>query len=338
MKAVVLTRHGPPSVLRLSDVPVPVPERDQVRVRLRAIGINWAEVLSRKGLYGWAPPLPYIPGMEGYGEIDAVGPAASDRVIGERVIVGAQYGCYAEFVCVPAHQALPAPSAYSPEESAAFAVNYLTAWVALFEMARLRPSDRVLVQAAAGGVGTAAVQLAKRFGCTVYGTAGTDAKVEALRGLGVDGAVNYRTHDFETALAAGRGDGRVDVVLELVGGEVYRKSLRMLAPFGRIVVAGFASLDLNKWNPVSWWRTWRAIPRADVRAMAVGSHGVLATHIGYLLPERARLAAIWAELTSFVERQSIHPVIGASFPFTEIAEAHRRLESRQNVGKIVVRV
>ena len=338
MRAVTLARHGPASVLRVSAVPDPSPGPDEVRVHIRAIGLNWAEVLSRKGLYTWAPPLPYVLGMEAYGEIDAVGSGVGGRRVGEPVIVGAQTGAYAEAVCVHESQARPALEGLSPEENAAFAVNYLTAWVALFEMARLRPTDRVLVQAAAGGVGTAAVQLAKRFGCTVYGTAGSDAKVGALVRLGVDRAVNYRARDFETELRAASGGRGVDVVLELVGGEVFRKSLRLLAPFGRVVVAGFSSLDLRKWNPLSWWRTYRAIPRADVRAMAIASQSVGATHIGYLLPQRERMTALWAELTAFVIRHGIRPVVGSVFALDEIAGAHERLESRENVGKVVVRV
>jgi NADPH:quinone reductase-like Zn-dependent oxidoreductase len=338
MRAVVLTRHGPASSLRVSTVRDPAPGSGEVRVRVRAIGVNWAEILSRKGLYTWAPPLPYVLGMEAYGEIDAVGPGVAGRHVGEPVIVGAQTGTYAEMLCVDEGQARPALAGFSPDENAAFAVNYMTAWVALFEMARLRPSDRVLVQAAAGGVGTAAVQLAKRFGCTVYGTAGSDEKTAALSLLGIDRAVNYLTHDFETDLRSASGGRGVDVVLELVGGEVYRKSLRLLAPFGRVVVAGFASMNLQRWNPLSLWRTWRAIPRADVRAMAIASQSVGATHIGYLLPHRERMAALWTDLTAFVTRHGIRPVIGSVFPLEEIARGHERLESRANVGKVVVRI
>lgn len=338
MRAIVLRRHGGPEVLRPVAVPEPVPKTGEVRVRVRTIGINYAEVLSRRGLYGWAPPLPYVPGMEAFGVIDALGPESRERRVGESVIVGAQYGCYAESVCVPEPQALPAMASFTAEENAAFAVNYLTAWVALLEMARLRPSDRVLVQAAAGGVGTAAVQLAKRFGCTVYGAAGSEAKLERLRRLGVDHAVNYRAGDFERELrevTAGRG---VDVVLELVGGEVHRKSVRLLAPLGRIVVAGFASLNLKWWSPLSWWRTWRDLPRADVRQMATGSLGVLATHLGYLLEHRERLAALWRDLTGFVVGHGIRPVVGATFAFDEIGRAHTLMESRGSIGKIVVRL
>ncbi|MBI4536971.1 MAG: zinc-binding dehydrogenase [candidate division NC10 bacterium] len=317
---------------------MPEPGSGEVRVRLRAIGVNFAEVLSRKGLYGWAPKRPYILGMEGAGEIEGLGPGVTGRRIGEAVIVGAQHGCYAQQVCVSAHQALPAMPDFTLDENAAFAVNYLTAWVSLMEMARLRPTDTVLVHAAAGGVGTAAVQLAKALGCTVYGTAGADGKLGLVKRLGADAAVNYRTTDFETEVRRLTNGQGVDVVLETVGGEVYRKSLRLLAPTGRLVVTGFASLNLQKWNPLSWWRTWRAIPRAKVGEMAERSVGVLATHLGYLLPERERLAGIWGELVWFVKRHHIRPVVGSAFPFERMADAHALMESRRSTGKIVVEV
>jgi NADPH2:quinone reductase len=338
MRAYLLSRHGLPSVLRLSEAPVPKPKAGEVRVRLRAIGLNFAEVLSRKGLYRWAPKLPYIPGMEGAGEIDALGEGVSGRRLGEPVIVGAQHGCYAEQVAVPAHQALPAMAEFTLHENAAFAVNYVTAWVSLMEMARLRPTDTVLVHAAAGGVGTAAVQLAKGFGCTVYGTAGAEGKLGLILRLGADAAINYRTTDFEAEirrLTHGRG---VDVVHEVVGGEVYRKSLRLLAPTGRLVVVGFAGLNLQRWNPLSWWRTWRDIPRATAGELAVRSIGVLATHVGYLMPERERLARIWEDLLWFVKRHRIRPVVGSVFPFERMADAHALMESRRSAGKIVVDV
>lgn len=338
MKAVVLTKHGPPSVLKISEVPTPEPVAHQVRVKVQAIGLNYAEVLSRKGLYRWAPKLPYILGMEAYGEIEAVGPGIELRRVGEKVIVGAQYGSYAESIVVPELQALPALDGYAPEENAAFAVNYLTAWVGLVKLARLQPSDRVLIQAAGGGVGTAAVQLAKQYGCTVYGAAGSDTKIERLYKLKIDHAVNYRRFDFEReirALTQGQG---VDVVLETVGGEVYRKSLRLLAPFGRIVPLGFAGLDLQKWNPFSWWRTWRAIPRASLGRMAVKSYGVLASHLGYQLRDTARLLETWQELTTFVQQHQIRPVVGTVLPFDAIAQAHELMESRQSYGKIVLKL
>lgn len=338
MRAIVLDRHGGPAVLRVREMADPVPGRGEVRVRVEAIGVNYAEVLSRKGLYGWAPPMPYVPGMEATGTIDLLGPGVERREVGERVIVGAKHGAYAERMVVPEGQALPAIAGYSTEENAAIAVNYLTAWVALMEMARLRPTDRVLVTAAAGGVGTAAVQIATRFGCATVGMAGSDAKLEAIRALGAVAAVNYRRAGFEARLGEAAGAERFDVVLELVGGEVFRAVWPVLAPFGRVVVAGFASLDLRRWNPLSWLRTWRDLPQADIRTLAPASAGLMATHLGYLLDDPPRLARVREELISFVAAHGIRPVVGATFPFERMDEAHRLMESRRSVGKIVVRV
>jgi NADPH2:quinone reductase len=338
MKAFLLTRTGPPSVLQPSEVAEPVPRGKQVRVRVQAIGINYAEVLSRRGLYGWAPPRPYVPGMEAFGTIDAVGPESGRRV-GEPVIVGTQYGCYGEAICVPEHQALPAIDGFSAEENAAFVVNAMTAWVALVEMARLRPSDTVLVQAAAGGVGTAAVQIARAFGCTVLGGVGSDAKADLVRRLGARRVVNYRQPGWDAALRDETGGRGVDVVFEVVGGDVYARSLGLLAPTGRLVVAGFATyLDVRPWNPLTLWRAWRAAPRVNVRELAMRSNGVLATHIGYLLDQPERLLAIWRALREFAAAHALRPVVGATFAFDEMAKAHALMESRSSTGKIVVRL
>ncbi len=338
MRSIVLDRHGGPEVLRVRDVPDPVPGAGEVRVRVEAIGVNYAEVLSRKGLYGWAPRMPYTPGMEAAGTIDALGPGVEGRSVGEPVIVGAQYGAYAERVVVPEQQALPAVPGFSTDENAAIGVNYLTAWVALMEMARLRSTDRVLVTAAAGGVGTAAVQIAARYGCATVGMAGSDDKLGQIRALGAVGAVNYRRDDFQARLREAAGPDGFDVVLEVVGGEVFRAVWPVLAPFGRVVVAGFASLALQRWNPLSWLRTWRDLPRADIRSLAPASAGLMGTHIGYLLADPPRLTRVWGELMAFVAAHGIRPVVGAAFPFEQMADAHRLMESRRSVGKIVVRV
>ena len=338
MRAIVLERHGGPEVLRVREIPDPAPGAGEVRVRVEAIGVNYAEVLSRKGLYGWAPGMPYTPGMEAAGTIDALGAGVEGRSIGERVLVGTQYGAYAEKLVVPERQALPAVPGFSTEENAAIGVNYLTAWVALMEMARLRPTDRVLVTAAAGGVGTAAVQIATRFGCATVGLAGSDAKLDRIRALGAEAAVNYRGAGFKARLREAAGSEGFDVVLEVVGGDVFRAVWPVLAPFGRVVVAGFASLALQKWNPLSWLRTWRDLPKASIQSLAPASAGFMATHLGYLLADPPRLARVWGELMAFVAAHGIRPVVGATFSFGEMAEAHRFMESRQSVGKIVVRM
>lgn len=338
MRAWLLSRTGPPEVLRLTDVPTPEPGPGQVGVTVEAIGINYAEVLSRKGLYGWAPPRPYVPGMEATGRITAVGPDVPEERLGQRVLCGMQHGAYAERVVLDARRALPALAEHTVEENAAFAVNFFTAWVALMEMARLRPTDRVAVTAAAGGVGTAAVQIARAFGCEVVGLAGSEAKLERVRALGAQATVAYREPGWEARLDALTAERGFDVVLEVVGGAVYRACLAHLAPLGRLVVAGYAGLDYSRWNPLSWWRAWRDAPRMDVTRAAVSSTGVLATHIGYLLPDAQRLLALWTSLTDFTRAHGLRPVVGATYSFAELPEAHRFLESRASVGKLVVRV
>lgn len=305
-------------------------------VRVAAVGLNYAEVLSRKGLYGWAPRRPYTPGMEVAGHIEAVGSGVSGSRVGDEVIVGMQYGGYAERVVVREGQALPAVPGFTTEENAAFAVNFMTAWVSLVEMARLRPTDQVVVTAAAGGVGTAAVQIARAYGCRVVGMAGSDEKLQRVRALGAHATVNYRADGWKERYGQALEGRGPDVVLEVVGADVYRTLFDSLAPFGRVVVAGYASLDYSLWKPWTWWGAWRGKPRADIMELALGSKGLLASHIGYLLPDAARLQAVWTALTSFVAEHELRPVVGHTLPFEELPSAHALMESRASVGKIVL--
>jgi len=338
MHAAVLSRHGPPDVLAVTQVPDPVPGPGEVRVRVEAVGLNWAEVLSRKGLYGWAPRLPYVPGMEAAGHIERVGEGVDPARMGESVVVGAQFGAYAELVVVRSPQALPAPQGWTVEERAAFPVQWMTAWVSLREMARARPGDRVLVSPAGGGVGTAAVQLASRMGCEVVALAGSDAKLERLPALGATATLNYRTPGWRDDLAALVGERGVDVALEMVGGDVYRAVRDTLAPFGRVVVAGYAGLDYRWWNPASLWRAWRGIPRMSLDRMLRRSNGILSTHLGYLLGDASRLERVWSELGAFVAEHGLRPQVGHVLPFGRVADAHRLMESRESWGKIVLKL
>ena len=338
MRAWMLRSTGGPDVLRLVDLPRPEPGPGEVSVRVEAIGINYAEILSRKGLYGWAPERPYVPGMEVAGTIEAVGEGVPADRVGEDVVCGMQHGAYAEHVVVPTAQALSAPDGFSLEERAAFAVAFMTAWIALVEMGRLRPTDRVAVTAAAGGVGSAAVQIAAALGCHVLGLAGSPGKLDRVRALGAADAIDYRAPDYRERMREATEGGGLDVVLETVGGDVFRSCLTHLAPFGRLVVVGYAGLDYTLWNPLSWWRAWRNAPRMNVMKAAMASTGVLATHIGYLLPDEELLERVWGELTDCTRRHDLRPVVGRTFAFDDLPEAHRFMESRENVGKLVVLV
>ena len=336
MKSYILRKYGAPNVLNIEDSPEPVPGTEEIRVKIEKLGLNYAEVQSRKGLYGWAPKLPYTLGMEAVGTVDMIGESVKNKKVGEKVIVGCQYGTYAEKIVIPERQALPPIISFSDDENTAFPVNYLTAWVALMKVARLKSNDTVLIHAAAGGVGTAAVQIAKKFGCYVIGTASKNEKIELLNDLGIDMAINYLHEDFEEVIKRKINNNGVDVVLEVVGGDVFKKSMKLLNPFGRTVVAGFASLNLKKMNPISWVNTWKDIPRAKVADLAESSTGLLATHLGYLLNNESLLREVWDELVTFTIKHGIKPIIGHRFEFDELSKAHELMESRNSHGKIII--
>ena len=337
MKAIVLSKIGGPELLVPIEVKEPKPGKAEVRIKIHYAGINYAEILSRKGLYGWALKRPYILGMEACGTIDELGSGVSNLKVGQKVMVGTKCGTYAEKIIVPKERVVPVLDNYSMEESASFLVNYMTAWVCLVKMAKISSVDSVLITAAAGGVGTAAVQIASRMGCRVYGMAGSEEKIELIKSYGALGGYNYRDPNCFIDLM---GDtGGVDVVLEMVGGSVFKKSLDVLNPFGRLVVAGFASLDLNKWNPLSWIQTWRDIPRVNVGRLAQKSVAVMSSHLGYLLEEEPKqMEYILSDLKDFVKKHDIKPLIGKVFPFEEASQAHNYIESRKSYGKVLLKI
>lgn len=336
MKAIVLRKNGGPYVLRQEEVKEPLPGKGEVLVSVSFSGVNYAEILSRKGIYGWSPKKPYIPGMECAGVIEEAGEGVDPSRIGEKVMVGSKYGCYAEKIVVPAKNAIHAMDGYSMEESASFLVNYMTAWVSLFKMARVCPGEKLLVTAAAGGVGTAAIQLASRAGCEVYGMAGSSEKIELIKSLGAAEGFNYREPDcFKNLIGV---TGGVDAVIEMVGGDVFRRGLDSLNPFGRMVVTGFASLDLIKWSPLSWLKTWKDIPRVDVGMMAQRSIAVMSSHLGYLLDrEPDMMVRIYEELRDFVIEHRIRPVVSRVFKLEEAGSAHEYIESRKSFGKVLLK-
>ena len=336
MKAYMLRKFGAPESMKIEEVPEPIPESDEVKVKVETIGINYAEILSRRGQYTWAPKRPYIPGMEAYGEVVEVGDSVTRYKIGDKVLVGGQFGSYAEYMVSKEHLAFPAIESLSPEENAASLVSYMTAYVALVKLAKTTQGEKVLIQAAAGGVGTAAVQIAKAIGCEVFGTAGSVDKLKVLREMGVDHPINYRSSNFQEYIV--KHGGGVDVVLEVVGGEVYKQSLASLNTFGRLIVVGYASIPFKRWNPITWYQTWKNAPKVNVMERARKSSGVFATHIGYLTGDRIIAAQAWSDLSSFVRQHQLKPVVGSVFDFDELCEAHAWVESRKNVGKTIVRI
>ena len=333
MKAYILNKNGGPEVLKIHDTPEPSPKENQVKVKIQKIGINYAEILSRRGQYSWAPKKPYTPGMEAYGEIVEVGNKVTTHKVNDLVITGSQTGAYAEFIVVPEYLAFPAVEGFSPSQNAAYLVNFMTAWMALVKLGKLQENENVLIHAAAGGVGTAAVQLGSALKAKVFGTASNDKKLELISELGGDFPINYSKDDFEKII---KENGGADVILEVVGGEVFRKSVKSLNPFGRLVVVGFASISFNKWKPWTIWQTWKDAPKVNVMKMAQGSYGIMGTHIGYLTGNETIAKNEYKALVEFTINNSLQPIVGREFDFNELPEAHKWMESRESIGKLII--
>ena len=229
MRAVVITRHGPPEVLEVRELPDPPVGDGEVRIAVKAAGINFADTLARIGLYPDAPKVPCVVGYEVAGEIESVGEGVDSHKVGDRVVAGTRFNGQAELVTVPAEQALPLAKQVSFEEGAAFPVNYSTAYAALVVMGGLKPGERVLIHAAAGGVGTAATQIARGIGAEIFGTASA-SKHDAIREQGVDHPIDYRNLDFEQEVRRITGGEGVDVIMDALGPTSFRKDYRLLRP------------------------------------------------------------------------------------------------------------
>lgn len=321
MKAIIHAGPGTTDVLQLRDVPTPEPGAEQIRVRVRAAGLNRADILQRKGRYpapaGWPAD---IPGLEYAGEVEQLGAGASRWRVGDRVMGLVGGGAHAEFVVVHQDEALATPAGFSFQEAAAVPEAYLTAWDALVTRGRLAAGERVLIHAVGSGVGTAALQLAKRLGATTVGTSRSADKLERARALGLDEAVDTSTRGF-----AGRLTAPVDVILDVLGGPALADNLEALRPRGRLVLLGFlqgatAEVSLE--------------PLLRKRLEVIGS--VMRTRP---LEERIPLVREFtARVLPWFENASrpIRPVVGAAFPFSEIARAHLAMERDENFGKIVL--
>jgi NADPH:quinone reductase-like Zn-dependent oxidoreductase len=336
MRQVVITRYGPPDVLEASDAPDPTPGDDDIRLRVRAAGVNFADILARLGLYPDAPRPPMVVGYEVAGHVDAVGRNIVGFAVGDRVVALTRFGGYADTVVVPAFQAFHFPDEVSDAEAAALPVNYLTASIALYKMAALSPGETVLVHNAGGGVGIAATQLARLRRATVIGTASA-FKHDALRSFGVDHAIDYRHANVAeevNTLTRGRG---VDVILDPIGGHSFTDSYRMLAPLGRLVIFGLsAAAPGEKRNIWRAFRAWLATPKFDPLSLINRNRGVFGLNVGHLWGERKQLAATMEMLISELRAGRISPVVARTFPLERAADAHRFIQSRGNIGKVVL--
>ncbi len=330
MRVVVIPRHGDPSVLRVEERPDLTVGAGQLLIDVRAAGINFADLMARVGIYPDAPKPPMVVGYEVAGVITAVGEGVAGFAAGDRVMAGTRFGGYAEQVVVSASDAMPLPERLTFEQGAAVPVNYATAWAALVRFGALLPGERVLIHAAAGGVGIAATQLAKNAGAVVYGTA-SPSKHDAIRGFGVDHALDYRTAGWE------RNVPPLDLILDAVGGVSFRRSYDLLRPGGRLVAFGAsAALPGEKRNLFSMVSAAVRMPRFNLMKQMGDSKAVIGLNMIRLWDSYGTLEPFTGPLQNLLDDGTIAPVVAEAFPFERAADAHRYLSERRNIGKVVL--
>jgi NADPH:quinone reductase-like Zn-dependent oxidoreductase len=339
MRAAVQTRHGGPDVFEIQDRPEPSLGPGCVRIRVHAAGINFADLMARQGLYPDAPDVPCVLGYEVAGEVDEVGEGVERYAAGDRVMAGCRFGGYAEIVSARERDLLPLPDGWSFEEGAALPLVYATAYASLVAYGGLRADERLLVQAAAGGVGIAATQIGKLLGAEIYGTA-SPSKHEAIREFGVQHPIDYRAKDFADEVKRISGeDCPLDLIVDGIGAASWKAGYRLLRPGGRLVMIGASSfVSGEKRNLPKAAVNLTKVPRFNPIKMASESRSVIGLNMLRLWDARGTLDDFTEPLQQWIDQGVLRPVVSEAFALERVADAHRFMGERKNVGKVVLTV
>jgi NADPH2:quinone reductase len=319
MKAVVIPRYGGPEVLEVSEMPEPKAGSHEELIRVHSGGLNFADTMSTSGRYPGLPQPPVVAGRE------FCGARASN---GEMVMGYTQWGAFAEVAAAKSALLWPLPAGWTPQEGAAFPVNFFTAYLAYWKAGLAEASaqtgvPRVLIHAVAGGVGTAAVQIGKLLGVEMYGTSSSDEKLDRVKALGLQYPINYKREDYEQAIRdLTHGEG-VDVAFEMLGGEHTAKSVRCLRDFGRVIVYGNATGQRAQLDP------------GILYAKGASVHGLWLT---YLSGNREVMKLAWEQLSAWISQGHLHPVIGHTLPMKDVIEAYKLLAEGRNFGKVALNI
>ncbi len=336
MRAIVTTRNGDVDVLKVETRPDPVPGKGEVLIRVKAAGLNFADILARQGLYPDAPPKPCVMGYEVSGLVEVVGDEVDPALVGKPVIALTRFGGQAELVVAPLKQIFEKPEQLSFERGAAIPVNYLTAWALLVTMGGLKKDEAVLIHNAGGGVGLAGLDIAKHIGAKTYGTASA-SKHEFLRERGLDHAINYRQQDWLPVLMDLTGNRGVELVIDPLGGSSWKKSYRALRATGRMGVFGMSTASASGIR--GKLRALKAVmqtPRFNPLGLMSRNKGVFGLNLGHLWGEGDKLANWMSQILRGIEDGWIRPHVDRTFAFDQVADAHRYIEARRNIGKVVL--
>ena len=336
MRQIVTTTTGGIDVLKVQQKPDPTPRDDQVLIRVRAAGLNFADILSRQGLYPDSPPKPIVMGYEVAGVVEAVGKDVNSSFQGKSVAAMTRFGGQSELVAVKATQIFEKPARLTFEQAAAIPVNYLTAYALLVVMGSLHAGESVLIHNAGGGVGLAAIEIAKKIGAVTHGTA-SPGKHKFLAERGLDHAIDYRNQDWLPVLkdlTDGRG---VDLVTDPIGGAHWKKSYAALRATGRLGMFGISTVSANGLaGKLNMLKAAIQTPRFHPFALLNKNRGVFGLNLGHMWHEPEKVAVWMRDILGGVEDGWVNPYVDRAFSFDEAGEAHRYLEERKNIGKVVL--
>ena len=325
MIAIEIRAPGGPEVLVPVERPTPVPERGEVLIKVAAAGVNRPDVFQRLGRYAPPPGASDIPGLEVAGTIEQLGPEVRDWRVGDEVCALVAGGGYAEYCAAPAPQCLPLPRGLDLIAAAAIPETFFTVWTNVFERGRLQAGESLLVHGGSSGIGTTAIQLARARGARVFATAGSPAKCEACERLGAERAINYREADFAAVVRDLTGGRGVDVVLDMVGGEYFARNIEVLAVEGRLVEIATLHGVKTELNIQTVMVRRLTITGSTLRPRPVADKGAIA-------------AALWHQVWPLLESGAVKPIVHATFPLRDAAEAHRVIEAGAHIGKLVLLV
>ncbi|KAI1896448.1 hypothetical protein AGOR_G00094900 [Albula goreensis] len=336
-RALVLSGYGGYDKVKLQvKKGMPTLKNGEVLVRVKACGLNFADLLARQGLYDRLPSPPVSLGMECSGVIEALGEEVTDRKVGDNVLVLNRCGLWQEVVAVPASRTFAMPEGMSFEEAAAIPVNYITAYMMLFDFGNLRPNQSVLVHMAAGGVGIAATQLCKTVkDVTVFGTASA-SKHEAINQGGVTHPIDYRTQDYVSEIRKISPKG-LDIILDPLGGSDTHKAFNLLKPMGKLITYGTANmLTGQKKNLLAVAKTWYNQFSTNAGSLIHANKSVCGFHLGYLDGEYELIAQVVAKLLELYSQGKIKPRVDSTYHFEQVGDAMRRMQERNNIGKVIL--
>lgn len=320
MKTVVVTRFGGPEVLELRDVALPEPGAGQIRIRVKAAGINYADIMQRDGLYPNGPAAPFGAGFEVAGIVDALGEGVTHWAVGDEVMGFCQNG-YSEYVVAPAAQTMPKPEQLDFHQAAAVPCQYLTAYHALLTLGRLREGQTVLIQAAAGGLGTLMVQIARNVGARVIGTASSPEKCALIERLGCAHPIQYTSTDFVPVVKETTGGKGCDLIIESVGGEIFEKSLKCLKSRGMLVTLGIASKEA---------------PSVSAVKLLANNWIIAGMHLMGYTSDLPAMANALRDLHTWLLDGRIEIVAKHHFSIEHAAEAQQFISDRKSSGKVVL--